>query len=104
MIQKEIILQKPVILGVDQIGNTTETTKVTLREPTAGDLRGLSLRSLVVDSKSDDWIVLLSRISTPALPIAAINLIGMKDFSRLIAASLEMLGEDIQEQEVIQRE
>ena len=103
MIQKEIILKNPATLGTKEDGTTLETTKIILREPTAGDLRGLSLKSLVVDSKSDDWIVLLSRISQPALPVASINIMGMKDFSRMIAGALEILGEDETVEEGIQK-
>lgn len=102
MIQKEITLKNPVIIGQTENGNTKETTKISLREPTAGDLRGLSLKSLVVDTKGDDWIVLLSRISVPSIPIASINLISMKDFSNLIAGALEMLGEEEETEEATQ--
>ena len=102
MIQKEITLKDPVVLGQTESGASNETTKITLREPTAGDLRGLSLKSLIADSKSDEWVILLSRITAPALPVASINLMNMKDFSRLIAGALEILGEDETEQEDIQ--
>ncbi|MDR2008098.1 MAG: phage tail assembly protein [Alphaproteobacteria bacterium] len=92
--QKEIILKTPIILGTKEDGSISETSKVILREPTAGDLRGLSLKSLVVDSNSSDWIILLTRISQPNLSSAAINIMPMRDFSKLIAGVLEMLGED----------
>ena len=101
MLQKEIKLKNPVVLGQSESGLANETYNITLREPTAGDLRGLSLKSLIVDSKSDDWVILLSRISAPLLPIASINMMSMKDFSALIAGALEMLGEE-QDKEVIQ--
>ena len=102
--QKEVILRNPAILGQTEGWANNETKRITLREPTAGDLRGLSLKSLVVDSKSDDWVVLLSRISSPAIPIASINLMSMKDFSKLIAGALEMLGEDEKQEEDTQKE
>ena len=105
MIQKEIILKNAVVLGTKEDGTILEVNTIILREPTAGDLRGLSLKSLVVDSKSDDWVVLLSRISQPALPVASINMMGMKDFSKLIAGALEILGEDetVEQEEDIQK-
>jgi len=60
MTQKEIILSNPIING------KTEITKITIRKPLAGDLRGVKLLNFV-DADIDSLAKVLPRISTPTL-------------------------------------
>lgn len=82
----EVVFDKAMIVGTKEDGSVNEITKVTLREPTAGDLRGLSLTKLFSDMRVDDWSILLSRITSPSINEGFINLMSIKDYSKLTEA------------------
>ncbi|EHK2734910.1 TPA: phage tail assembly protein [Salmonella enterica subsp. enterica serovar Virchow] len=77
---REVTLDMPVIRGK----NTIE--KVTIRKPTAGELRGIKLQSLM-ESDTNSIMALLPRITSPALTAAEVN--------NLDSSDLWMLGNEI---------
>jgi hypothetical protein len=92
MIQKEITLKSPVILCTKEDGATSETNKISLREPTAGDLRGLSLKTLLSDNTTNDWVIFLNRISSPKIPLASFDIMTASDFVSLVFAVTQILN------------
>ncbi len=71
-----VALQEPIIRG------ETEITSITLREPRAGELRGLSLQALG-QSDVSSLITLLPRISDPALIDAEVANLNVADLAAL---------------------
>ncbi|MFL1781177.1 Phage tail protein E [Candidatus Hepatincolaceae symbiont of Richtersius coronifer] len=97
---KEITLKSPVMMGVKEDGTVNELKTFKLREPTAGDLRGISLKNLVAENKGDEWITLLSRITIPQIPVSSLNIIPFRDFASLMLGATELLGEEQGAQEI----
>lgn len=91
---KTINLEKSLIVGTKDDGSFNEITKITFREPTAGDLRGLSLKSLLADTRADDWMTLLSRVSFPSVSKEVLSMMNIKDFTNCVAAIMEILGDE----------
>ena len=60
----------------------TKVTKVVLRKPKAGELRGLTLQSLVT-TEVTALLTLIPRISEPPLTAEEVNQIDPGDFSEL---------------------
>lgn len=72
----QITLSKPIKRG------DTEITMVTLHEPNAGSLRGISL-SDVLGMKSDAIVTLVPRISEPKLTEQEMQRLGLRDLALL---------------------
>lgn len=78
------------------IGRDAETQdlkyleEIKFREPTAGDLRGLSLMK-VFESDMDSWTILLSRICEPKINPELLKNLGLKDICELIGKVLNFL-------------
>lgn len=67
--------------------------EITLREPSAGELRGIRLFELT-QGDAEAVIKLLPRISTPALTPAEANKLSLRDFSRALILVAEMFALD----------
>lgn len=67
--------------------------EIALREPSAGELRGIRLFDLT-QGDSDALIKLLPRITTPALTPAEANKLSLRDFARALTAVAEMFALD----------
>jgi len=69
-----------------------EIQELHFREPLAGDLKGVSLRSLGEDTKADDLLKIACNIVEPKLPIGVIESIPIKDFIAITNIIAEYLG------------
>lgn len=69
-----VILEMPIVRG------ETEITRVDLRKPNAGELRGLSLQDL---GRSDvnSLLALIPRISTPSLVAPEVEKLSVEDLA-----------------------
>jgi hypothetical protein len=82
MTQKDITLSSPIING------KTEITKITIRKPLAGDLRGVKLLNFV-DADIDSLAKVLPRISTPTLSEQDVYNMDLTDLTNVV---VEMSG------------
>jgi hypothetical protein len=82
MTQKDITLSSPIING------KTEITKITIRKPLAGDLRGVKLLNFV-DADIDSLAKVLPRISTPTLSEQDVYNMDLADLTNVV---VEMSG------------
>lgn len=73
-----IVLSSPLAYGKDSLG------EISLREPLAGDLRGIKLRD-VFDLDPAALSILLPRIASPALTSAHINQMSLPDMMAIFA-------------------
>lgn len=69
-----------------------EIEELSLREPVAGDLKGVSLRSLGEDTKADDLLKIACNIVEPKLPIGVLESLPIKDFIAITNVIAEYLG------------
>ncbi|XWO13517.1 phage tail assembly protein [Candidatus Hepatincola sp. Pdp] len=69
-----------------------EIQELHFREPVAGDLKGVSLRSLGEDTKADDLLKIAGNIVEPKLPIGVLESIPIKDFIAITNVIAEYLG------------
>lgn len=84
-------LKKPIIIGRDAESKELKyIEEIKFREPTAGDLRGLSLVK-VFESDMDSWNILLSRICEPKINPELLKNLGLKDMCELIGKVLNFL-------------
>lgn len=74
---KEIELSTPIISG------KTEITKITIRKPLAGDLRGVKLLNFV-DADIDSLAKVLPRISTPTLSDQDVYSMDLVDLTNVV--------------------
>jgi phage tail protein E len=74
--------------------------EITLREPSAGELRGIRLFELT-QGDAEAVIKLLPRISSPALTPAEANKLGLRDFARAMILVAEMFALDDEDGEVV---
>ena len=74
--------------------------EITLREPSAGELRGIRLFELT-QGDAEAVIKLLPRISSPALTPAEANKLGLSDFARAMILVAEMFALDDEDGEVV---
>ena len=81
-----VVFKNPITRGDTQI------TEVVLREPTAGDLRGLSLHS-VLTLETDAIAELVPRISTPNLIKSEIMQLRIADLVELGSALARFLSD-----------
>lgn len=72
MTTKTITLDTPIKRG------DTEITSIEIRKPGAGELRGLSLRSLM-NFDTDALMAVLPRVTTPSLTAHEVNLMDPAD-------------------------
>lgn len=82
MTLKDIELSNPILIG------KTEITKITIRKPLAGDLRGVKLLNFV-DADIDSLAKVLPRISTPTLTEQDIYNMDLSDLTNIV---VEMSG------------
>ncbi len=83
----------PLIIGLNDDGNFKYLNSVSFREPTAGDLRGLSLMK-IFESDVDSWLILLSRITLPRINMEFLNKMSLTDTPNIIAKILGLLGNE----------
>lgn len=69
-----------------------EMQELYLREPLAGDLKGVSLRSLGEDTKAEDLLKIACNILEPKLPMGVLETIPIKDFVSITNVIAEYLG------------
>lgn len=69
-----------------------EMQELYVREPLAGDLKGVSLRSLGEDTKVDDLLKIAANIVEPKLPIGILESLPIKDFVAITNLIAEYLG------------
>ncbi len=81
----------PIVAGVNSDGSMKYLSEVSFREPTAGDLRGLSLVK-IFESDVDSWLILLSRITTPMIHKEFLDKMSLSDTPNIIAKVLGLLG------------
>ena len=82
----KITLTKPITTG------NTEITEITLREPKAGELRGIKLLDLLqLEYAAHEQM--LQRITTPALSMAQISNLKAIDYTKLSAAVVAFFGD-----------
>lgn len=84
MTQKEIELSTPIING------KTEITKITIRKPLAGDLRGIKLVDFM-DADVDSLAKVLPRISMPILSSQDVYNMDIIDLSNVVGKIADFL-------------
>lgn len=77
MTHKDITLSSPIING------KTDITKITIRKPLAGDLRGVKLLNFV-DADIDSLAKVLPRISTPTLSEQDVYNMDLADLTNVV--------------------
>lgn len=80
---KKITLNRPLVMGEREI-HTLE-----LREPTAGDCRGISLMELFSQMNPEAYIQLLPRITTPSITVAQGAQLSLPDLTKIMQALSE---------------
>lgn len=84
MTQKDITLSSSIING------KTEITKITIRKPLAGDLRGVKLLNFV-DADIDSLAKVLPRISTPTLSEQDVYNMDLMDLTNVVVEMSDFL-------------
>ncbi len=84
-------LNKKLTVGKNEDGSYKEIEELSFRDITAGDIRGLSIKELLVDLKSDAWLVLLPRICEQNINASAFATLNVLDFTNIIAKVAEQL-------------
>lgn len=72
--------------------------EISLREPHAGDLRGIRLYDLT-QGDAESISKLLPRITTPPLTSAEANKLPLRDFTNAVILVSEMFGEILADEE-----
>lgn len=80
----------PLVIGAESTGEFKYLNEVSFREPTSGDLRGLTLVK-IFESDVDSWLILLNRITTPNIPLEFLKRMNLTDMSNFIAKVLDFL-------------
>jgi hypothetical protein len=86
-------LIEPLVIGREG-GEFKHLDKIEFREPTAGDLRGLTLTK-VFESDIDSWLILLSRITTPKISTQFLERMNAADMSMLINKAVSFLARKV---------
>ncbi|WP_392565133.1 phage tail assembly protein [Utexia brackfieldae] len=81
---KEIKLSTPIVSGKNEI------TKVTVRKPVTGDLRGVKLLNFV-DADIDSLAKVLPRISTPTLSEQDVYQMDLSDLTQFVVEISDFL-------------
>ena len=82
----KITLTKPITTG------DTKITEITLREPTAGELRGIKLLDLL-QIEYAAYEQLLPRITNPALNVGQISSLKSSDYMKICTAAVAFFGD-----------
>ncbi len=78
----KIVLKKELAIGKNEDGSSKVISELALREPTAGDLRGLSFKKLG-ELDVDTLTALISRTSRPSLSPALVSSMGLAVFNQI---------------------
>lgn len=84
---KKISLNKPILMGEHQIHC------LELREPTAGDCRGISLIDLFQHMNPEAYMQLLPRITSPAITSAQVASLSLPDLAKVMQVMGEFFNE-----------
>ncbi len=87
----KVDLKQDLVIGKNEDGSYKEIEELSFRDITAGDIRGLSIKELLVDLKSDAWLVLLPRICEQNINASAFAALNVLDFTNIIAKVAEQL-------------
>lgn len=82
-----VTLSKPVKI------DGKDVTKITVREPSAGEMRGLSLTP-VLQGSTTAMIKLLPRITAPPLSEAQVTALPMRDLSQLYGKVVGFISDE----------
>lgn len=84
---KTVTLQNPIPYGDGTL------SEITLREPKAGELRGIGLRPLMMDMEPEAMMMLLPRISSPLVTKEQAAHLSMRDITTIFGAIAGFLGD-----------
>lgn len=77
---QKITLNKPLVMGEKTI------EVVEIREPMAGDCRGINLMDLFNNIDPEAYMRLLPRITSPSLTTAQVAALSLVDFTKFVEA------------------
>lgn len=90
----KITLSKPIKMGDKEI------TEIDIREPTAGELRGVKISDIVqVDVAAFE--LLLPRITNPALSSSHVSQLSLKDFAKFSRQVVGFFADSLEDSPIV---